>query len=156
MVRSMQVITFKVVSTDKVATLGRMDQNTLEAGKRIKSMAKAFISGLMVVAMRVIGKTTICMVMESTHGKTEENMMDNTSKTESMDSEFILGQMDDSMKDNGRTVASTVKATTGSMQALSHVVEYGLKARGNAGSTNSNETKFKLILEAVESFSWSK
>ena len=97
----------------------------------------------MAVVMRETGRTTTCMGMEYTLGKTEGNMMVNISKTESMDSEFILGQMGDNMKVNGRMAVSMVKGTTGSMQALNHVVGSGLKGRENVGSM-SNENRFEI------------
>ena len=93
--------------------------------------------------MREIGRTTTCMGMESTLGKMEGNMMVNTSKIGSMDSEFILGQMDDSTKGSGKTVVSMVKETTGSMQVLNHVVEFGLRARESVGLMN-NENRFEI------------
>jgi hypothetical protein len=109
MAASMKENTRKGWNMARENIFGTIYQCTMACGLRTKSMEEVLMSGLMVVDMKEIGKTIICMGEGSIHGKMEGDMKVSIKMIENMAMAHIHGLMEDNMLENGLMGSNMVR-----------------------------------------------
>lgn len=118
-------------------------------------METVYFSGPTELNIKVIGKTTKCMVLENSNGPMEEFTKENTQMTKSMVKESIRGPMEECIMDVFITASSMVKAFIDKATAKKFMAS-GRKAKRTKYSkitmnsspmqkTTNNEYKYKIM-----------